>query len=92
MSDARGPETSGQSTLLDFDDNRLLALLFGEHDRHLARIEERLGVAVASRGNRLMITGAADAQAQAKKFSPISIVASKVAPNWRWAMSMVPSA
>ena len=67
MSDTRGPETSGQSTLLDFDDNRLLALLFGEHDRHLARIEERLGVAVASRGNRLMITGAADAQAQAKK-------------------------
>jgi len=67
VSDTRGPETSGQSTLLDFDDNRLLALLFGEHDRHLARIEERLGVAVASRGNRLMITGAADAQAQAKK-------------------------
>ncbi|PJI37681.1 MAG: phosphate starvation-inducible protein PhoH [Ferrovibrio sp.] len=42
-------------------------MLFGEHDRHLARIEERLGVAVASRGNRLMITGAAEAQAQARK-------------------------
>lgn len=67
MSDARGPEPSGQPIILDFDDNRLLALLFGEHDRHLARIEERVGVAVASRGNRLMITGPADAQAQAKK-------------------------
>lgn len=68
VSDARGPEPSGQPIILDFDDNRLLALLFGEHDRHLARIEERVGVAVASRGNRLMITGPADAQAQAKRF------------------------
>lgn len=67
MSDARGPEASGQPIILDFDDNRLLALLFGEHDRHLARIEERLGVAVASRGNRLMISGPAEAQGQAKK-------------------------
>ena len=65
MSDARGADNSGQPIILDFDDNRLLALLFGEHDRHLARIEERIGVAVASRGNRLMITGPAEAQAQA---------------------------
>ena len=34
-----------------FDDNRLLAQLFGEHDCNLARIEQRLGVSVASRGN-----------------------------------------
>lgn len=67
MSDARGADNSGQPIILDFDDNRLLALLFGEHDRHLARIEERIGVAVASRGNRLMISGPADAQVQAKK-------------------------
>lgn len=68
MSDARGADkTTADPIILDFDDNRLLALLFGEHDRHLARIEERLNVAVASRGNRLMITGPADAMAQARK-------------------------
>ena len=34
-----------------------MPLLFGEHDRHLARIEQRLGVRLASRGNRLAIEG-----------------------------------
>ncbi|MFZ9448497.1 MAG: PhoH family protein [Alphaproteobacteria bacterium] len=32
-------------------------MLFGEHDRHLARIEQRLGVRLASRGNRVTIDG-----------------------------------
>jgi len=68
MSDARSADkAAADPIILDFEDNRLLALLFGEHDRHLARIEERLNVAVASRGNRLMITGPADAMAQARK-------------------------
>jgi phosphate starvation-inducible protein PhoH and related proteins len=43
---------------LQFEDNSLLAMLFGEHDRHLARIEADLGVSVVSRGNRLAISGA----------------------------------
>jgi phosphate starvation-inducible PhoH-like protein len=42
---------------LQFDDNTLLPLLFGEHDRHLARIEQRLGVSLVTRGNRLAISG-----------------------------------
>lgn len=68
MSDPRGADkATADPIILDFEDNRLLALLFGEHDRHLAHIEERLNVAVASRGNRLMITGPADATAQARK-------------------------
>ena len=68
MSDPRGADkTTAGPIILDFEDNRLLALLFGEHDRHLARIEERLGVAVASRGNRLMISGPTEAQANARK-------------------------
>jgi phosphate starvation-inducible PhoH-like protein len=67
VSDLRGPEASGQPTILDFADNRLLALLFGEHDRHLARIEERLGVAVTPRGNRVMISGPAEGQSQASQ-------------------------
>jgi len=45
--------------MVDFDDNRLLARLFGEHDRHLSRIERRLGVSVSSRGNRVAISGPA---------------------------------
>ena len=42
---------------LTFDDNNLLGALFGEHDRHLARIEQKLGVSMTSRGNRLAVTG-----------------------------------
>ena len=63
MNNAAG--TSAAATLIvDFADNRLLAALFGEHDRHLARIEQGLGVRLAPRGNRLAISGsAADAGA-----------------------------
>ena len=46
---------------LSFDDNALLGALFGEHDRNLARVEQSLGVWVASRGNRLAISGPAEA-------------------------------
>tara|TARA_R110002072_G_scaffold98992_13_gene217844 strand:- start:178 stop:1185 length:1008 start_codon:yes stop_codon:yes gene_type:complete len=42
---------------LEFDDNRLLPALYGDFDRHLARIEQLLGVTVASRGNSVVITG-----------------------------------
>jgi phosphate starvation-inducible PhoH-like protein len=52
--------------LLNFDDNRLLSQLFGEHDRHLARIEKELGVSVSSRGNRVSISGSAAAQQATK--------------------------
>ena len=43
--------------MVEFSDNSLLAQLFGEHDRNLARIEHDLGVAIAARGNRVAITG-----------------------------------
>jgi phosphate starvation-inducible PhoH-like protein len=43
--------------VIDFDDNRLLSALFGAHDRHVARIEQRLGVSISSRGNRVAIAG-----------------------------------
>lgn len=42
---------------MDFDDNSLLAALFGEHDQNLARIEQKLNVSVTARGNRLSIEG-----------------------------------
>jgi phosphate starvation-inducible protein PhoH and related proteins len=50
-----GPEQ--RSVTLSFDDNALLPLLLGEHDRHLARIEQRLGVRLGCRGNRVTIQG-----------------------------------
>jgi phosphate starvation-inducible PhoH-like protein len=52
--------------ILEFDDNHLLAQLVGEHDRYLARIEQGLDVSVASRGNKMAITGSKDAQSAAK--------------------------
>jgi phosphate starvation-inducible PhoH-like protein len=42
---------------LQFDDNLLLPLLFGERDQNLERVERRLGVSVVSRGNRIAISG-----------------------------------
>ena len=42
---------------LQFDDNILVPLLFGEHDRHLAQIEEELDVEISSRGNEIIIIG-----------------------------------
>jgi phosphate starvation-inducible PhoH-like protein len=54
-------------TTLVFDDNRLLAALFGEHDEHLALIERRLGVDIAPRGNRIAIKGPVAARDTAQK-------------------------
>jgi len=48
-------------TLLQFDDNRLLPLLYGEFDQNLIRLEHALGVRIASRGNQLAISGAPEA-------------------------------
>ena len=48
-------------TQLEFDDNLLLPVLYGERDQHLDRIERQLGVSVVTRGNRLAISGPASA-------------------------------
>lgn len=55
------PAKPGEPVLLQFDDNNLLPLLYGEHDQHLLRLEEQLGVRLAARGNRLAISGPPDA-------------------------------
>lgn len=46
---------------LEFDDNLLLPLLYGERDAHLDQIERQLGVALVPRGNKLAISGSASA-------------------------------
>ena len=40
---------------LAFDKPQLLGRLFGEYDQNLAAIENRLGVYIAARGNKVQI-------------------------------------
>ena len=51
---------------LEFEQPYLLGPLFGDYDRHLVMIEDRLGVNIAARGSRVMIEGEADAAARAR--------------------------
>jgi phosphate starvation-inducible PhoH-like protein len=51
---------------LDFDRANLLGGLFGQYDQNLIAIENRLGVYIAARGNRLSIEGEAQAAARAR--------------------------
>ena len=44
---------------ISFDNNRLLPLLYGEHNANLVRIERQLGVKLATRGNVVSIAGPA---------------------------------
>ena len=54
-------EAAAGRSQLEFDDNLLLPLLYGERDQHLDRIERQLGVSLVPRGNRLAIAGPASA-------------------------------
>jgi len=50
-------EPASEAGHMRFADNKLLPALFGAHDRHLARIEQALGVTLRSRGNEIAIDG-----------------------------------
>ena len=51
---------------LEFEQPYLLGPLFGDYDRHLITIEQRLGVHIAARGNRVQIEGDADSASRAR--------------------------
>ena len=51
---------------LEFDQPYLLGPLFGDYDRRLIAISNRLGVQIAARGNRVQIDGEPDAAARAR--------------------------
>jgi phosphate starvation-inducible PhoH-like protein len=51
---------------IEFEQPYLLGPLFGDYDRHLIAIEQRLGVHIAARGNRVQIEGEADSAARAR--------------------------
>ena len=51
---------------VEFDDPQILGDLFGEYDRNIVAIENRLGVYIAARGNKLKIEGDKEAATQAR--------------------------
>ena len=51
---------------IQFDKPQLLGRLFGEYDQNLVAIENRLGVYIAARGDKLQIEGEAHAAARAR--------------------------
>ena len=63
------PAQAGDRARLDilFDRPQLLGRLFGEYDQNLVAIENRLGVYVSARGNRVQIEGEAEAAARARE-------------------------
>jgi phosphate starvation-inducible protein PhoH and related proteins len=50
-------KTQEKQILLTFQDNKLLPMLFGDQDKNLARLEEKMGVSTSSRGNTVAISG-----------------------------------
>src|SRR6516162_4712453 len=73
-----GPLTTGAESLvaapgtptqivLNFDDNRLTSILFGQYGQNLALIERRLGVVATSRGNHVTLEGSREACEQARR-------------------------
>lgn len=50
-----------EKRILEFENNKLIPLLFGEHNTHLARLEQKLGISISDRGNTLSLSGEKDA-------------------------------
>jgi phosphate starvation-inducible PhoH-like protein len=60
-----GKPLLGEQLTLEFKRNALLPALAGSHGRHLVRLEQKLGVKIAMRGNLIAIEGAPNAREQA---------------------------
>ncbi|MES2493889.1 MAG: PhoH family protein [Pseudomonadota bacterium] len=65
-SDARRENSRQARAELEFDEPAILGALFGQFDSNLVLLENRLGVYIAARGNRIQIEGAEDAVARAR--------------------------
>ncbi|MBC7635807.1 MAG: PhoH family protein [Acetobacteraceae bacterium] len=59
-------QADSRAVTLHFDNNALLAVLLGDHDRHLVRLQQGLGVRLSCRGNRVAIAGDAARVEQAQ--------------------------
>jgi phosphate starvation-inducible PhoH-like protein len=51
---------------IEFDEQAVLRVLFGEFDANLVQLENRLGVFISARGNKIQIEGADDDVARAR--------------------------
>jgi phosphate starvation-inducible protein PhoH and related proteins len=61
------PESPRRARLeVEFDEPNLLGALFGQFDANLVQIENRLGVYIAARGNRVQIEGPEEPVARAR--------------------------
>jgi phosphate starvation-inducible protein PhoH and related proteins len=62
------PAQAGDRSRIEviFDKPQLLGRVFGEYDQHLVSIENRLGVYIAARGNRVQIEGEASVVGRAR--------------------------
>jgi phosphate starvation-inducible protein PhoH and related proteins len=67
VSDTAATGRSADVRRMTFDDNALLPVLYGNHDRHLVRIEQLANVQLSARGNQLAIAGSADDAAVAHR-------------------------
>lgn len=68
MSKKPQPAVAGDKARIEvtFEKPQLLHALFGEYDQNLVTIENRLGVYIAARGNKIQIEGEAEACARAR--------------------------
>ncbi len=60
-------KTEVANVTLEFEDNSSLPILYGEHNSHLARIEQKTGASFTTKGNILLIEGGKDACDTAKQ-------------------------
>jgi phosphate starvation-inducible protein PhoH and related proteins len=68
MAKKQAQATQGDRARIEvtFEKPHLLGVVFGQYDQNLVAIENRLGVYIAARGNRLQIEGEAEATARAR--------------------------
>ncbi len=57
MSPAKAKRAATEQTTLEFTHNAHLAALAGGHERNFVRLEQKLGVKIATRGNLVAIEG-----------------------------------
>jgi phosphate starvation-inducible PhoH-like protein len=62
---SNGRRAAREQVTLEFPDNAVLAALGGAHHKNLIRVEQKLGVRVATRGNLVSVEGAPVAREQA---------------------------
>jgi phosphate starvation-inducible PhoH-like protein len=65
LSSASKKKPAREQITLEFPDNKLLASLSGAHQKNFVRLEQKLGVRVATRGNLVAIEGPGDARGRA---------------------------